>query len=60
MEVHAGLIERALGNGAEAARYLRLALETNPHFHALHADEARRVLGALADPSATVLSGVAP
>ena len=43
-----------------AARYLQLALDTNPHFHALHADEVRRVLGALANPSATVLSGVAP
>ena len=57
---HAGMIERAVGNGREAARYLRLALDTNPHFHALQADEARRALGALADPSATVLSGVAP
>lgn len=57
---HAGMIERALGNVGEAARYLRLALDTNPHFHALQADEARRVLGPLTDPSATALRGVAP
>jgi len=57
---HAGMIERTLGNATGAARYLRLALDTNPHFHPLHADEARRVLDALADPAATVMSGVAP
>ena len=57
---HAGMIERALGNVGEAARYLRLALDTNPHFHALQADEARRVLRAPYGPSATARRGVAP
>ena len=38
---HAGMIERALGNVGAAARYLRLALDTNPHFNPLQADEAR-------------------
>jgi tetratricopeptide (TPR) repeat protein len=50
---HAGMIERALGDVGAATRYLRRALETNPHFHPLHADEARRVLGAIEDPSVT-------
>jgi tetratricopeptide (TPR) repeat protein len=44
---HAGLIERALGQDAEARDYLRRALETNPHFHLLHAAEARRILAEL-------------
>jgi tetratricopeptide (TPR) repeat protein len=57
---HAGLIESALGNAGAAVRYLQLALDTNPHFHPLHADEARRVLAAIADPSPAALAGVAP
>ncbi|HEX2500013.1 MAG TPA: tetratricopeptide repeat protein [Methylomirabilota bacterium] len=44
---HAGMIERALGNVGAAARYLRLALDTNPYFNPLGADEARRALQAL-------------
>lgn len=44
---HAGMIERALGNTAAAAAYLRQALATNPRFHPRHADEARRALEAL-------------
>ena len=57
---HAGLIESALGNAGAAVRYLQLALDTNPHFHPLHADQARRVLAAIADPSLAALAGVAP
>jgi tetratricopeptide (TPR) repeat protein len=57
---HAGMIERTLGNVGAAARYLRLALDTNPHFHTLQADEARRVLGVVARPSATGALAVAP
>ncbi len=41
---HAGMIERALGHAADANAYLRRALETNPHFHLLHADTAKRLL----------------
>jgi tetratricopeptide (TPR) repeat protein len=52
---HAGMIERALGDVGAATRYLRRALETNPHFHPLHADEARRVLGAIEGSSVTGL-----
>jgi hypothetical protein len=44
---HAGMIERALGNTAAAAAYLRQALATNPRFHPRHADDARRALRAL-------------
>ena len=44
---HAGMIERALGDRSAAARYLRLALATNPHFHRRHAVEAQQVLDAL-------------
>ena len=44
---HAGMIERALGDLGAATRYLRCALETNPHFHPLQADEARRTLRAI-------------
>jgi tetratricopeptide (TPR) repeat protein len=44
---HAGMIERALGDVDAARQQLRRALETNPYFHPLHADEARRTLRAL-------------
>jgi tetratricopeptide (TPR) repeat protein len=44
---HAGMIERALGARATAARYLRQALATNPYFHPRHAAEAKRALEAL-------------
>jgi tetratricopeptide (TPR) repeat protein len=44
---HAGMIERALGERATAARYLRQALATNPYFHPRHAVEAQRALAAL-------------
>jgi tetratricopeptide (TPR) repeat protein len=57
---HAGMIERALGNAETAARYLRLALDTNPHFHLRQADEARQALRAIADPAAEALLGGGP
>lgn len=41
---HAGMIENALGNKKDAAKYLRLALETNPSFDLLQADLAREAL----------------
>ena len=41
---HAGMIERALGNHDAARRHLTRALATNPHFHVLHAETARRTL----------------
>ena len=44
---HAGMIERALGERATAARYLRQALATNPYFHPRYAAEAKRALEAL-------------
>lgn len=41
---HAGMIENALGNKREAAKYLKLALETNPSFDLLQADVAGQTL----------------
>jgi tetratricopeptide (TPR) repeat protein len=48
---HAGMIERAAGDVGGARRHLRRALETNPHFHPIWADEARRALQTLDDLS---------
>jgi len=44
---HAGMIHRRLGEAAEAREYLTRALETNPHFHPLQAETARRALAEL-------------
>jgi tetratricopeptide (TPR) repeat protein len=41
---HRGMIERCLGRDAEARRWFRRALETNPHFSLLWASVARRAL----------------
>jgi tetratricopeptide (TPR) repeat protein len=48
---HAGLIFQAAGDREQARRYLARALQTNPQFHVLHADVARRALAALEAPS---------
>jgi tetratricopeptide (TPR) repeat protein len=45
LSFHAGMIERALGNDAEARTHLQRALAINPTFHHLHADAARAALG---------------
>jgi hypothetical protein len=39
---HRGMIERCLGRDAEARRWFRLALATNPHFSLLWSQTARR------------------
>ncbi|MDQ3801293.1 MAG: tetratricopeptide repeat protein, partial [Acidobacteriota bacterium] len=44
---HAGMIEKALGNEKEAARYLQSALQANPAFDLLQADNARKALAEL-------------
>ena len=44
---HAGLIERALGNHADAERHLRAALAANPHFHPTFPARARAVLDSM-------------
>lgn len=44
---HAGMIAASLHDDAAARRYLSSALEVNPHFHPVQADEARRALRAL-------------
>jgi tetratricopeptide (TPR) repeat protein len=41
---HAGMIAWKRGDRAQAALYLAKALRTNPYFHVLHADTARRLL----------------
>jgi tetratricopeptide (TPR) repeat protein len=44
---HAGMIERALGNDAAAARHLEQALEIHPGFHPRHPATARAVLDSI-------------
>jgi tetratricopeptide (TPR) repeat protein len=41
---HAGMIYQRLGEIEKAKEFLARALATNPHFHILHADVARRTL----------------
>jgi Tfp pilus assembly protein PilF len=41
---HAGMIALQLDNEAQAREYLEQALEINPHFSVLYADEARTTL----------------
>lgn len=41
---HAGMINQALGNRRDAAKYLQLALKINPFFDVLQADVARQTL----------------
>ncbi|HEX8394190.1 MAG TPA: tetratricopeptide repeat protein [Longimicrobium sp.] len=43
-EYHAGMISRAAGDRAAARRHLTAALDINPHFHPVHAAEARTAL----------------
>lgn len=44
---HAGMIEKARGNNAEARRFLANALEINPHFDLLQAEAAKNNLAEL-------------
>jgi hypothetical protein len=41
------MIYHRLGDKPNAKKYLKLALETNPYFHILFADEAAQTLKAL-------------
>jgi tetratricopeptide (TPR) repeat protein len=45
---HAGIIERALGDGAAAREYLEAALETNPYWHPFQPAAARATLDSIA------------
>jgi tetratricopeptide (TPR) repeat protein len=47
LHYHAGMIARALGDRPAAAKHLRLALEINPAFDTLLADDARRALASV-------------
>jgi tetratricopeptide (TPR) repeat protein len=49
---HAGMIHQKLGNAGRAREYLERTLATNPYFHVLHADVARRALEELDRPGA--------
>ena len=44
---HAGMIEKDLGNRAEAKKWLAAALKINPTFDLLQAENARRALSEL-------------
>jgi hypothetical protein len=44
---HSGMIERAVGNDAAAARHLEGALEIHPGFHPRHPATARAVLDSI-------------
>ena len=46
---HAGMIAHALHDDEQAQQYLERALETNPHFSVLYADQARTLLASLKD-----------
>ena len=41
---HAGMIQHRLGNRDAAKAYLQRALQTNPHFHLIHAKVAQQTL----------------
>jgi tetratricopeptide (TPR) repeat protein len=47
LQYHAGVIAMECGDRGEAARRLHLALELNPAFHPVYADDARARLGRL-------------
>lgn len=48
---HAGMIAEGLGRHGQARSELKQALEINPHFHPIYADEAQQRLGALKEQS---------
>jgi tetratricopeptide (TPR) repeat protein len=50
---HAGMIAEGLGRDAQARSELKQALEINPHFHPIYADEAQQRLDALEEQSKT-------
>jgi len=47
LHFHAGMIEAKLGNADQAQEDLGQALNSNPHFHVLYADQARQQLTVL-------------
>lgn len=47
LQYHAGVIAMECGERAEAARRLKTALDLNPHFHPVYADDARERLARL-------------
>lgn len=51
---HAGMIHKRLGENDQAREFLSRALQTNPQFHVLHADVARKALSELGRSSARV------
>ncbi|HEY3348655.1 MAG TPA: hypothetical protein VGM13_02655 [Thermoanaerobaculia bacterium] len=59
LEFHAGAIARAAGDAAGARRHLERALNIDPRFHVLYADEARRMLAAMGLRAQNVASAAA-
>jgi tetratricopeptide (TPR) repeat protein len=57
---HAGMIHQQLGEREKAREYLRLCLATNPHFHVLQAEVAKRALARLDTTDASPLSHADP
>lgn len=55
---HAGMIEAKLGNAAQARDNLNRALKSNPHFHVLYADQARRQMDLFEKSSAQIAGGM--
>jgi tetratricopeptide (TPR) repeat protein len=55
---HAGMIANGMGQKDQARGELKQALEINPHFHLLYADDAQKALGLLDPNSASIESAV--
>jgi tetratricopeptide (TPR) repeat protein len=51
---HAGMIHHGLGEHDEAREFLNRALKTNPYFHILFAEQARRIVHEIDSADATV------
>ena len=47
LEYHAGMIYAALGDKADAGMHLERALQINPHFHVIFAEQATKTLAAM-------------
>jgi tetratricopeptide (TPR) repeat protein len=60
LEFHAGMIDAALGDDAEAKRHLERALAINPGFHVLFAEQAKKTLATLKANSVTTATAALP
>lgn len=60
LDFHGGMIEFQLGHHDRAQALFGRALELNPHFHMVYADQARKMLAQFATPSAQTASASKP